>query len=244
MADYHLSTKIITRSKGQSVCASASYRSGEKISDKRTGLTHDYTKKTGVYLTKVLLPDGAPDRWRNRSILWNEVEEKESRKDAQLAREIEVSLPVELTNKQNENLIDSFIKKELLIKGMVVDLALHKMATNNPHAHLLCSMRTIKNGAFSGKNRGLNSKDFLNHLRESWANIQNEYLSKHGHDIRVDHRSYEDQGIDKKVSHHRGPFHQKMVEEHERIKQQIKNEVREIDEDIKSQKQTKKGPSL
>ena len=53
--------------------------------------------KPGVVHSEILLPDGAPARWLDRATLWNEVEAGEKRKDAQLAREIEIALPRELT---------------------------------------------------------------------------------------------------------------------------------------------------
>ena len=97
MAVMHASMKTISRSAGRSAVAAVAYRSGTEITDERTGLTHDYTRKGGVVHTEVLLPDGAT---ADRAVLWNAVEAKHKRGDALVAREIELALPAELTDAQ------------------------------------------------------------------------------------------------------------------------------------------------
>ena len=97
MAIYHCSIKIISRSGGRSAVACAAYRAGEKLYDKETGTLQDYTNKGGVILSEIKLPDGAPEYFRDRETLWNEVQMAESQKNAQLAREIEVAFPKEFT---------------------------------------------------------------------------------------------------------------------------------------------------
>lgn len=96
-AIYHCSIKIIGRSDGKSAVASSAYRSDEKLTDDRTGLIHDFTKKRGVVFTEVFLPAHAPPEYADRNVLWNAVEEAEKKSNAQLAREIEVALPKELS---------------------------------------------------------------------------------------------------------------------------------------------------
>uniref|UniRef100_UPI0030095BFF MobA/MobL family protein n=2 Tax=Gammaproteobacteria TaxID=1236 RepID=UPI0030095BFF len=93
MAIYHLSMKIISRKNGYSAVASAAYRSGSLMLDERTGLTHDYTRKSGVAEAVILTPATAPAWCTNRAELWNAVEKAERRKNSQLAREIELAIP-------------------------------------------------------------------------------------------------------------------------------------------------------
>ena len=100
MAIYHCSIKVISRGKGKSAVAAAAYRAGEKITNQFDGMTHDYTHKGGVVHTEILLPDHAPAAFSDRAVLWNEVEKIEKAKNAQLAREIEIALPRELTREQ------------------------------------------------------------------------------------------------------------------------------------------------
>jgi len=95
---YHLSAKVISRAKGQSIVAAAAYRASESLEDERYGVTQDYTRKEGVEHSEILLPEGAPGWMADRQRLWNQVEATERRKDAQLARELEIGLPLELSH--------------------------------------------------------------------------------------------------------------------------------------------------
>ena len=123
MAIYHFSAKVISRAKGKSATASAAYRSAAKIVDRRTGLIFDYTRKKGVDYSLILTPPLAPAWMKKREELWNKVEEAERRKDSQLAREIEVSIPVELNDKEKLKLVRDFVTEQFVNKGMVADIS-------------------------------------------------------------------------------------------------------------------------
>ena len=97
MAIYHFSAKVISRANGSSAVASAAYRSASELHDARLGRAHDFSNKAGVIHSEVLLPKDAPVRLADRTTLWNEVEAGEKRKDAQLAREVEFSIPREMS---------------------------------------------------------------------------------------------------------------------------------------------------
>ena len=96
MAIYHFSAKVISRANGSSAVASAAYRAAERLHDDRLGRDHDFSNKAGVVHSEILAPEGAPERLNDRTTLWNEVEAGEVRKDAQLAREVEFSIPREM----------------------------------------------------------------------------------------------------------------------------------------------------
>src|ERR1700675_62396 len=98
MAIYRFEAKVIGRSAGRSSTASAAYRAGEALTDERTGLAFDYSRRRGVLHSEIMAPADAPDWMRDRAQLWNAVEKAEKRKDAQLSREILLSLPHELTH--------------------------------------------------------------------------------------------------------------------------------------------------
>src|SRR5436305_7132881 len=119
MAMYHFTAKIVSRAKGQSVVASAAYRAGQALPDERYGLTHDFTHKKGVDHSEILAPEDAPSWVFDRQRLWNEVEAVEKRKDAQLARELEIALPIELTDEEQVALARDYIRRNLVSKGMV-----------------------------------------------------------------------------------------------------------------------------
>jgi ATP-dependent exoDNAse (exonuclease V) alpha subunit len=119
MAIYHLTAKPISRASGRSATAASAYRSGERIPDARTGLIFDYGKKRGIDHTEIIAPDNAPAWASVRPKLWNAVEHSEKRKDSQLAREVEVALPVELNLDQQRELVRGFVRSQFVSVGMV-----------------------------------------------------------------------------------------------------------------------------
>jgi Ti-type conjugative transfer relaxase TraA len=196
VAIYHLSAKIVSRAKGQSVAAAAAYRSAENLHDQRLGQTFDYTRKGGVEHTEILAPENGPSWVFDREALWNAVELVERRKDAQLAREMEIGLPVELTKDEQVALLRDYAQRAFVSKGMVVDLALHRDNSENPHAHFLLTTRELTGEGLGAKRRDWNDRAQLLSWREQWAEVANEHLLRAGHEIRIDHRSLEAQGID------------------------------------------------
>ena len=195
MASYHLSAKVISRGAGRSGIAAAAYRSCSKMYDERQGRTFDYSKKQHLGHSEILLPDGAPDWMRDRDQLWNTVEATEKRKDAQISREIEIALPTELSLEGQIELTREFCHENYVSQGMVADINIHA-EPDNPHAHILLTMREVTPDGFGKKIRGWNGRDNILKWREAWANIQNLHLAKAGFDIQVDHRSFAARGID------------------------------------------------
>lgn len=150
MAIYHCSIKIISRGEGRSAVAAAAYRAGEKITNEFDGEIHDYTRKGGVVHMETLLPAQAPAAYQDRSVLWNAVEKIEKAKNAQLAREIELALPCELTREQGISLVREYVKRHFVAEGMCADIAVHDTGGGNPHAHVMLTMRPIEQGATWG----------------------------------------------------------------------------------------------
>lgn len=154
MAIYHCSIKIISRGRGKSAVAAAAYRAGVVIKNQYDGLTHDYSRKRGVVHTEILLPDNAPAEYADRATLWNAVEKIEKAKNAQLAREIELALPVELTREQHVSLVREYVKRNFVVAGMCADVCLHDTGSGNPHAHILLTMRPFQpNGEWGSKQK-------------------------------------------------------------------------------------------
>ena len=144
MAIFHCPIQIIKRSIGKSAVAAAAYRSGERLTNEWDGMTHDYTHKGGIVHTEIMLPSHAPPEFQDRSTLWNSVEQIEKSSDAQLAREIEVALPVELSPAQQLALVRAFVKDNFVDAGMCADFAIHDKGTGNPHAHILLTIRPLR----------------------------------------------------------------------------------------------------
>ena len=210
MAIYHYSAKVIGRSTGRSVTAAAAYRAGVDIHDSTTGLDHKYSRRGGVIGSEILTPEDAPDWATDRAALWNLVEATEKRKDAQLAREVEVSLPHELTHDQRRDLLTRFAHDRYVSKGMIADISYHAPGQGgddrNHHAHILLTLRPLNdNGAFGNKNRDWNQKQALVQDREAWADYLNHALERVGSQDRVDARSFEARGMGQKPTKHLGP---------------------------------------
>ena len=232
IANYHLNIKVFSRGKGASAVAKAAYRAAEMLISEYSGAVHDYTRKQGIVHTEILLPDHAPLEFSDRSVLWNAVEMSERNSNAQLAREIEFSLPVELSREQNIILAREFVMNTFVENGMCADLCVHDKGDGNPHAHVMLTLRPLnEDGTWAAKSRkeyilddlgeriilpsgafksrkistvDWNEQTKADDWRKAWGDIQNRHLEKHGFDVRVDHRSYERQGIDKIPAIHMG----------------------------------------
>ena len=193
MAIYHFDASVISRSKGRSATAAAAYRTAEVINDHRTGEVHDYTRKGGVLHTEIIAPDNAPAWVHDRSALWNAVEDAERRKDAQVAREVRVALPSELTTEQNADLVRAFVQEQFVARGMIADVALHAPGREgdqrNHHAHIMLTTREVGPEGFGAKNRDWNAKELLVSWRGSWAEHVNDTLERCDIHERVDHRT-------------------------------------------------------
>lgn len=230
MAIYHCSVKPIQRSAGRSATAAAAYRSGTEIIDVRTGQRHDYTRRGGVLSAEIITPDTAPAWARERMELWNRAEAAEKRKDARVAREIEVSLPHELDGDARVALARGYAHDLAARYGVAVDLAIHaphrKGDQRNHHVHFLLTTRALEPEGFAKgkadlelsnrarKARGLQScEDALKAERAAWAAHVNQALERAGRAERVDHRSYEERGVAREATQHMGPTATKIERE-------------------------------
>ena len=233
MAIYHLSIKIISRAKGRPAIAAAAYRAGEKITSDYDGTTHDYTRKTGVVHTEIMLPQRAPPEYVDRSVLWNAVEQIEKANNAQLAREVEIALPKELPTGKNIALVREYVQHTFIEQGMCADIAIHDKDDGNPHAHIMLTMRPFNDdGTWGDKQRKeyildrngekiydkqkrqykcksvpttvWNDHTKAEEWRSAWAEYVNKFLANENVAERIDHRSYERQGIEKVPTVHMG----------------------------------------
>jgi Ti-type conjugative transfer relaxase TraA len=199
MAIYHFSVQVIGRAAGRSAVAAAAYRSASRLRDDRLDRDHDFSNKPGVVHSEVMLPENAPEEWRDRERLWNDVEAFEKRKDAQLCREVEFAIPREMTQAQGVELARDFVAREFVDQGMIADLNVHwDMGADGmpkPHAHVMLTMRSVDENGFGQKVRDWNRTEMIERSRERWADHVNERLAELDIDARIDHRSLEAQGI-------------------------------------------------
>ncbi|MBF0354102.1 MAG: MobA/MobL family protein [Alphaproteobacteria bacterium] len=194
---FRLDANIVSRGKGHSAVAKAAYRSGAKFNDERLGRSWDYSGKQDVIHSEIIAPADAPDWALDREKLWNEVEKFESRKDAQLSRTFDLSLPRELDSEQQLEAARNFANREFVSKGYVVDLNFHNPPASDggeqPHCHMMVTMRRVDKSGFCNerKPRDMNNTNQLEQWRKAWADDENVALEKAGLDVRVDHRSLE-----------------------------------------------------
>ena len=214
-AYYHCSVDVIGRAKGRSAVACAAYRSGSQLNDERYGTIHDYRPRKGILQTGIIAPENSPAWVTDRERLWNGVELRERRKDAQLAREFILGLPAQLSPEEQKASLEQFIRQEITPHGLVADYAIHapnrEGDQRNHHAHVMVTMRPVsENGFEANKERAHNSPEQLVKWREAWADIQNQAFERNGvtgedgRTLRVDHRSYEKQGLDIEPTVHLG----------------------------------------
>ena len=221
MAIYHLSTKPVSRASGRSAVAAMAYRAGEKLTNERDGITHDYTHKQGVEHAEIVLPEGVKAEWaRDRSALWNAAELAEKRKDARVAREFEVALPHELSVEERLEATREIAQELANRYGAAVDFAIHAPHeagdVRNHHAHILMTTRQVGAEGLGDKTylerenkwlltNGLPTTDMqLRDIRQSWEGIASERMAAAGLDIRIDHRSHLERGLEIAPSEHMG----------------------------------------
>ena len=232
IAIYHWNIGIVSRGKGKSAVAAAAYRSGEKLTNEWDGMTHDYTRKGGVVHTEIMLPPHAPPSFSDRSTLWNSVELYEKAGNAQLAREIDAALPIELSREEQIRLVREYCSSQFVSRGMCVDYAIHDTDSGNPHCHIMLTMRPLdERGAWAAKSKkeydldengerirlpsgrykthkidltGWNDKDNTLLWRKAWADYTNDFLERNGSPERIDHRSNAERGIDELPTVHMG----------------------------------------
>jgi ATP-dependent exoDNAse (exonuclease V) alpha subunit len=196
LAIYHFTVTVISRARGQRIVAVAAAHAAAKLRDEYYGVLHNHERREGVEFTELAAPAGAPSWVFDREQLWNRVEAAECRKDSQLARAIEVSLPVELDLAQCIDLLRDFVREQFVAKHMIADMSIRRTKLGNPNAHVLLTMREASTTGFGPKVRQWNRKSNLLEWRSSWANVANLHLARAGHPVRIDHRTLDEQQIE------------------------------------------------
>ncbi|UKE71076.1 MobA/MobL family protein [Xanthomonas cerealis pv. cerealis] len=206
MAIYHVSIKSFSRGKGQSSVAAAAYRAGINLRDTAHKTTHKYGKRSGVVSQQMLAPDGAPRWCFDVRSFWDINEQQETRANARVAREVEVSLPNSLDAPQRRML--ALDLGQLLVDRYqaAVLVAVHSPGRRgdqrNHHVHLLISARKVDANGLGERacaefdaRRGAGATE-MKVLRGKIASVINAHLIMAGVEARVDHRTLRAQAQD------------------------------------------------
>ena len=206
MAVYHFHARIIRRSVGRSVIAASAWQNACRLRDERLGRYSDFTGDRTVTHSAILLPEGSPAAFSVREDLWNAVEAVEIRKDAQLARQYDLSLPDEFDLPNSVDALRRFAGAQIVASSFPVDVTIVEILGDgsSPHRHgyLLFPTRPLADGRFAQKPREWNTRQKLAALRAEWADVLNASLQALGCDDRVDHRSNADRGIPREPDPH------------------------------------------
>ena len=149
---FHLNCRIVSKAKGKSSVAASAYISAEKLVNERTGLTHDFTRKQDVIFSDTVLCENAPEEFRNREVLWNEVEKVERASDARFARQFDLAIPNEFSKEQAKELFYD-VANIFTEQGMCFDGGIH-WEPGNHHYDFLVTTRPFKaDGSWGDKDK-------------------------------------------------------------------------------------------
>lgn len=241
MAIMFVRAQVISRGAGRSIVSAAAYRHRARMMDEQAGTSFSYRGGASELVhEETAVPDKIP-AWLKTAIdgktvaaaseaLWNAVDAFETRADAQLARELIIALPEELTRAENIALVREFVADNLTSKGMVADWVFHDK-DGNPHIHLMTTLRPLTEEGFGPKKVAVlgedgeplrvvtpdrptgkivyklwaGDKETMKAWKIAWAETANRHLALAGHEIRLDGRSYAEQGFDGIAQKHLGP---------------------------------------
>jgi Ti-type conjugative transfer relaxase TraA len=233
--------QVISRGAGRSIVSAAAYRHRARMMDEPAGTSFSYRGGASELVHEELaLPENIP-AWLEAAVagktvaaaseaLWNAVDAFEKRADAQLAREVIIALPEELTRTENTALVREFVRDNFTSRGMAADWVYHDK-DGNPHIHLMTTLRPLTQEGFGPKKvpiLGADSrplrvitpdrpigkivyklwageKETMKAWKIAWAETANRHLALAGHEIRLDGRSYAEQGLDGIAQRHLGP---------------------------------------
>lgn len=131
MAIGYARVEFVKRSVGKNACSKAAYNSRSEIEFKGTEHAkrkdYDWSGKSAPAHHDVLLPNGVDLKFKDPEYLWNVVEEKEVRSNAQVAIELVLALPddkvVPISDKIE--LARTFVQKHFVENRLAVQLDVH-----------------------------------------------------------------------------------------------------------------------
>ncbi|MGF2190875.1 MobA/MobL family protein [Vagococcus fluvialis] len=241
VAIFHLSLSVKNRNNGKvSLIAMAAYRSGEKLYSELYNKYSLYNHRVIAPDAFILKPEHVPAEFANRQILWNKMELAEKFPNAQICRELNVALPVELDHQIQKRLVEEFVQDNFVSQGMIADCAIHRDEEHNPHAHIMLTMREVDSEGnirnkrkrvpvldenneqvtnekgqrvtISVKTNNWDRKTLVSEIRSDWANKVNQILREHKIDQQITEKSHKELGKRELPSVHEGYYTKVLAE--------------------------------
>ncbi|QYA34000.1 MobA/MobL family protein (plasmid) [Macrococcus psychrotolerans] len=206
----------------RNIVACASYRSDDALFSERTNEKIKFRNHSVQPESFILTPENTPDWATDRERLWNEVDKIEKKntktKSPRLATEVLLSLPNDLERNVQRELVNNFVNDEFISRGMIADVSIHRDDINNPHAHILLTIRPLNaDGTWGNKtvtrtkydengtpvlnkngNKVRVQERFaeldLKNLRKNWEDKLNQFAERENSERRYDSRSFIAQG--------------------------------------------------
>lgn len=214
-----------SRSKGHSAVGGCAYRLGLAMVDERTGRAYDYTSKSGVLWSEHMAPDGAPAWQQNPAEFWNAAEAGEKRKDAQIARDFRIPIPLGFTEQDAQTLAKRMAETLRDDLAAPVSVALHRDAdrdrfgevkdgTRGFHAHIFTPARGVEPDGMAAKKLGVfldlgnknRSGAWVEKWNEAWATHANDIIRERSLSIEQrTHLSYARLGVEREPEWKMGP---------------------------------------
>ena len=149
---------------GHSAVEQASYISREKMYCEYDGQTYYPKYSEDLVHCEILLPENAPEEYKDPYVLWNSVELVEKAKDAQLARTFRIELPNEWSYDLAKEVVKDYCERNFVSKGMCVQYAIHdsenKQGQRNLHCHIMLTLRSLdEQGNWMPKQRKVYQRD-------------------------------------------------------------------------------------
>lgn len=188
-----------SRSRGHSIAAAVAYRFRTELLDKRTGRAHDYAIETDTPVATGIVHGATAPAWGAQDLqaFADAFEHAETRVNSTVGRDIQVSVPHELTTEQGSQALAVFAQTVAEDLDTVVPWAMHTPSVHgdgrNSHGHVFVPDRRLDpDTGQPGKKleefrwTGGRGPATVRRIRQTWETIANDALAQAGHDVRID----------------------------------------------------------
>lgn len=212
---FHANVKPCSRGKGKTGVGLASYTTGERLKNEQTNRWCHRGHPGDVKAWGSTAPKDAPAWLTDPAQLgkaWNAVEASETRKNSHVANHWDIGLWRNGTVEEHKELMQELAQRISDRYGVLCTWAIHEPPGHgderNWHGHIAHNMREVTPDGFGAKVRHVTATktkgEEVEWVRQTIADLTNEFLEKKGEDERVSHLTYKAQGIEREPTRHLG----------------------------------------